>query len=415
MSTKAMGRAIRTLREEADLSQQELGERAGYSKGAGAGVSMSRVEAGRMRPGPAKLGGIAHALGVSLELLAETAEQLVPEVEAEDERATREAAASPRPVEGSTSGLPLKQRLPMLQTAIDRRIKAVEDLSDRFNAEHDRARDDFFVPFIVTAQQVRGAPRPPEPAALGEEELADPDAVADYRLTVTTSRIANNIGATAGGAAVGSAVGGAAAYGTFTAAAMFGTASTGAALSGLQGAAATSATYAFLGGGSLAAGGAGVAGGVGVLAGIVAAPAALLAVAGYVWMSRRNKQKEREAHARLDAVEVELLVSERGYEALLDAIAGAADLLDYIATHAGHAQGRWSKDLGPDLPVEWADLTAAQRDQYDGFLSIAACQISVANLNFAAFSAVRDGDLDDLIRSTKENLTHARETVSNLV
>ena len=214
---------------------------------------------------------------------------------------------------------------------------------------------------------------------------------------------------------MGGAVGGAAAYGTFTAAAMFGTASTGAALSGLSGAAATSGTYAFLGGGSLAAGGAGVAGGIGVLAGIVAAPAALLAVGGYLWMSRRNKQKELEAHERLDEVEAELIATQRGYEALLEAIAGATDLLDYIATHASHAQGRWSKNLGPDLPLEWTALPVAQREQYEGFLSIAACQISVANLNFPAFSAARDGDLDDLIRSTQENLTYARETVANLV
>ena len=224
-----------------------------------------------MRPGTSQAHGIAEALGVSMEVLAETAERLVPQVEAEEERARgiREPSSLST---GSTSGLPLKQRLAVLQDAIDQRIKAVGDLSDRFNAAHDRARDEFFLPFIEPRRRSRGAPRPPEPAALDDEELADPDAVAEYRLGVTTSRVANNIGATAGGAAVGGAVGGAAAYGTFTAAAMFGTASTGAALSGLSGAAATSATFAFLGGGSLAAGGAGVAGGIGVLAGIVAAP-----------------------------------------------------------------------------------------------------------------------------------------------
>ena len=61
------------------------------------------------------------------------------------------------------------------------------------------------------------------------------------------------------GAGLGAA-GGIAASGATTAAVMaFGTASTGAAISGLSGVAATNATLAFLGGGSLAAGGGGIA------------------------------------------------------------------------------------------------------------------------------------------------------------
>ncbi len=53
-------------------------------------------------------------------------------------------------------------------------------------------------------------------------------------------------------------------------------AGTGAAISGLSGAAAESATLAWLGGGTLAAGGAGVAGGTAVLTGIAIAPALLI-------------------------------------------------------------------------------------------------------------------------------------------
>src|SRR4051794_38417979 len=136
-STRALGRAIRSLREEADISQQQLGEQAGYSKGAGAGVSMSRVESGQMRPGTARLLGIAEALGASMEVLVETAERLTVEVQAEEEQKERDRV-SRRPAEGSTSGLPIKQRLAVLQETIDQRIKAVGDLSDRFNSVHDR-------------------------------------------------------------------------------------------------------------------------------------------------------------------------------------------------------------------------------------------------------------------------------------
>lgn len=74
------------------------------------------------------------------------------------------------------------------------------------------------------------------------------------------------------GATTGMAAGNAASY----LAAQFGVASTGAAISGLSGAAAESATLAWLGGGSLAAGGGGMALGSIILGGITVAPALLL-------------------------------------------------------------------------------------------------------------------------------------------
>lgn len=70
-----------------------------------------------------------------------------------------------------------------------------------------------------------------------------------------------------GGAALGTAGGFAAAGGTTAAVMALGTASTGTAISALSGAAATNATLAALGGGSLAAGGGGIALGTAVLGG----------------------------------------------------------------------------------------------------------------------------------------------------
>jgi hypothetical protein len=61
---------------------------------------------------------------------------------------------------------------------------------------------------------------------------------------------------------------------------LFGTASTGAAISGLSGVAASNATLALLGGGSLAVGGGGMALGAAVLSGIAAGPA--LMIGGFV-------------------------------------------------------------------------------------------------------------------------------------
>ncbi len=80
----------------------------------------------------------------------------------------------------------------------------------------------------------------------------------------------------AAGSVTGVAGGALAAFGAYNAAATLATASTGTAISALSGAAATNATLAFFGGGSLAAGGLGVSGGMAVLGGLVAGPALLV-------------------------------------------------------------------------------------------------------------------------------------------
>ena len=96
---------------------------------------------------------------------------------------------------------------------------------------------------------------------------------------------------TAGGiTALGSgALAGAAAYGGVG---MLATASTGTAIGTLSGAAATNATLAWLGGGSLAAGGGGMAAGAIVLGGIVTAPVLII---GYVIFHSKSKTKLAEA------------------------------------------------------------------------------------------------------------------------
>lgn len=84
----------------------------------------------------------------------------------------------------------------------------------------------------------------------------------------------------------GVASGALAAFGAYSAAGALATASTGTAIGSLSGVAATNATLAFFGGGSLATGGLGVAGGMAVLGGLVTAP--ILAVASYVFDSKMN-------------------------------------------------------------------------------------------------------------------------------
>lgn len=102
--------------------------------------------------------------------------------------------------------------------------------------------------------------------------------------------------AIAGGIATGAAMGAATAFGAYGATMTFAAASTGTAISALSGAAATNATLAWLGGGSLAIGGGGMAAGTAVLGGLVAAPALL--VFGLVASSKASAKKD-EAYANL--------------------------------------------------------------------------------------------------------------------
>lgn len=92
------------------------------------------------------------------------------------------------------------------------------------------------------------------------------------------------------GAGAASATAGFAVYGGVMA---LGTASTGTAISTLAGAAATKATLAAIGGGSLATGGMGIAGGTAILSAAVAAPA--LAIAGWAYNSH-GEEALRKAH-----------------------------------------------------------------------------------------------------------------------
>jgi hypothetical protein len=109
---------------------------------------------------------------------------------------------------------------------------------------------------------------------------------------------------TGGAASVGA--GGLAGIAAYGGAMTFATASTGTAIGTLSGAAATNATLAWFGGGSLATGGAGIAGGTVILGGIVAAP--VFAVGGMVLSARARKNvanaKENLAKANKAAAEM---------------------------------------------------------------------------------------------------------------
>lgn len=112
----------------------------------------------------------------------------------------------------------------------------------------------------------------------------------------------NFAGSIAGGAVAGTAGGALVAFGAYGAAQAFAAASTGTAISALSGAAATNATLAFFGGGSLATGGLGMAGGTVVLGGLVAGPA--LMVLGFVAEAAAKKNLEQARINNAEAIQI---------------------------------------------------------------------------------------------------------------
>lgn len=149
-----------------------------------------------------------------------------------------------------------------------------------------------------------------ESRGLKELEKFKIDQVNFGQLKEATSLASSMLGGTTAGVAGGAAI----AYAAFGLVGTFGTASTGTAIASLGGAAATNATLAWLGGGSLAAGGAGVAGGMTVLGGLVAGPA--LAIMGCYLGAKASANLDNAysnlAEAREAAEQVKVMISTCG-------------------------------------------------------------------------------------------------------
>jgi hypothetical protein len=202
-----------------------------------------------------------------------------------------------------------KLELDELVARQDRLVKRCEAETAAQDAQRRACQDDGLAPFRDTFERIRNT----DLKELSSFDRLPSGAMPDLEIENVRLSATGALGALAGGAALGAAAG----AGTFAAVGALATASTGAAISGLSGAAATSATMAWLGGGSVAAGGGGVAAGSTVLAGVVAAPV-VLALAGFVhWKGRQKRREQQATAAELKKVSAELRLNETRTDAVL--------------------------------------------------------------------------------------------------
>ena len=278
--------------------QQDLGRLAGYGSDESpksAAVAISRIESGKTDPTGRYRERLLSALGHT-----ET------ELEEETERALL-ALSRPGVFTRAMAG-PIFLENEARRAQI---IAASNLLTERVafqirNSERtlERALDAFILPFLDTAARVDWQP------VLDEQDSALTDGTAGSlaggirRLRGETElSVLRTVTASATGPGMAGARGAETAAGLFDAISAAGNASTGRAIASLSGTDASSATLAWLGGGSLAAGRIGVAGGTAALAGVVALPA-LIAIGGVLVWKGRKLRKEAEAEAeKLDAAQ----------------------------------------------------------------------------------------------------------------
>ncbi|WP_455353107.1 helix-turn-helix domain-containing protein [Streptomyces sp. SYSU K217416] len=384
------------------MTQEELAARADYGKGGA--VSISRIERGLISPGEYRLAAIALALQLTPAQLKQ---------EAEDRTRSLARQRGQRPAKLRDQVAETKRRHAEINEKAAQRSKITQEHGEAFNRVHDVVRDEFFMRFVELAESISWAPEPERPSEKETESTGEtPTAI---RIEAMSAGIANAIRGAATGGAAGAAVGGAAAFGAFTAAALFGTASTGAAISTLSGVAATNATLALLGGGTLAAGGAGMAGGVLLLTGMVAAPAAALAAAGfYVLRQRRNKKEEERLRTQVEVAEAALDQSQKGFDMMVDVLSRATTIMEYVEVHGTHALEKWGARLPPE-PRDWESLGHEGQERYKEFLTVAGCFLAASIINVPALLTAKLDDLREMGKAIDETLRYTDESIKSIV
>lgn len=401
---EALGQEIRERRIKHGLTQDELGTRAGY--GAGAGVSISRIEGGLTRPGPERFAAIARELGLSSDELESAASRRISQPGAGSAE-TDPPAVSPAVRER------LEARSQRIRAEIERRQTRTSALFAAFNEAHDRARDEFVMPFNEAASEISGAR--PAAADLDVGDVATAENEAAFRIAFAQRGVSQVLASGAAGLAIGLApdAGRAARYFTFRTAVAVGTSSTDRPIAELRGIAQTNAAHALLGGGTRANGGRGIDGGKRLLTGIEVGTALLVAISPAVLAAMRSVKQRRQFAATLDAVDAQLGETRCGFEALEAILPRATEVLDEIAVHGGRALGRWEAQL--PRPLKFGSLGPSERERYEDFVALTGCLLAVTATDFAELVECSDEDRPRLIDLAAQVVNQAHATVRSMI
>lgn len=401
---EALGQVVREHRIKHGLTQDDLGTRAGY--GAGAGVSISRIEAGLTRPGPERFDAIAKELGLA-----------PAELESAASRRTSQIASGPAEANRHAELPAVRERLEArskrIRMEIEQRQSRTSALFAAFNEAHDRARDEFVLPFREVAGEISDTPHAVDDLDAGDVATVEKEAA--FRIAFAQRGVSQVISSGATGLAIGLApdAGRAARYLTFRTAVAVGTSSTDRPIAELRGIAQTNAAHALLGGGTRANGGRGIDGGKRLLTGIEVGTALLVAISPAVLAAMRSVKQRRQFAAMLDALDAQLEETRGGFEALEAILPLATEVLDEIAVHGGRALGRWEAQL--PRPLKWGSLRPPERARHEDFIALTGCLLAVTAMDFAELMECTDEDRPRLVELAEQVVNQAHGTVRSLV
>lgn len=390
-SPDALGRVVQRLRKQQGLKQEELGERAGYKSGPAAGVSISRLENGRLeRPGEQRLTKLANALGLSLEELVDAA-----------------ATETEKP-EGPTlaSQLSIKDRLGRIQRAVDSRKKLLADLEESFDRADEQAAESYLhrLREIAECLDIEMADDPPRVFDDSQPDSKGAELEAAYTMGLTRYGVAQALAGTARRKPVASTDDDAASV-TFAVALAAGVAAAASAIPDNPAANAGMLT-------ALRAVGLPTrrVPSVGRNASLAALGVAVVtaAVVG-LWEVTRSRKEQRELKAKLAEVEKQISDTQADLEALQRLMTKATKLLEYIAIHAGHALRRWYEQLDR-ASGKRQTLGASDKQRYQEFVDVAAAQITISSINFENLLPGRGADLERE-RAVAEEILNQSEAV----
>lgn len=198
------------------------------------------------------------------------------------------------------------------------------------------------------------------------------------------------------GVGAGMTGGAALAFGAYNGTMLLATASTGTAISSLGGAAATNATLAWLGGGSLAAGGYGMAGGMMVLGSMVAGPA--LAIFGHI-LGNKGEEALNNARSNMEQAKTirdDAVLTVNKLEAIEQVTSLANKVFSAISGQLRHAVHDL-KEIIETAGVNFQQYSEEERNMV--FVSVKYAQLLKAMID----TAILDQD-GNLVLSTEKQL-----------